>query len=113
MSLLAADAAVYGDGGGKVPAWPRPIFGRAKVADLLATVGRQITRLGVRRQSVVVNGQPGAALFDSNGGLINVIALDILDDQVQTVRSIINPEKLGHIGRTADVWGLQRGRGKE
>jgi RNA polymerase sigma-70 factor, ECF subfamily len=110
LSLLAADAAVYGDGGGKAPAWPRPIFGRREVARLLAAAGMQMHGLPIQRRPVQVNGQPGAVFLDADGRLINVMAVDIVDGAVQTVRSIINPEKLGHLGETADVRGLLRAR---
>jgi RNA polymerase sigma-70 factor (ECF subfamily) len=110
LSLLAADAVVYGDGGGKAPSWPRPIFGREQVAWLLAGVGAQIQSLEVRRRSVSVNGQPGAVFFDHDDRLINVIALDIVDGVVQTVRSIISPDKLGHLGELADPRELLRAR---
>jgi RNA polymerase sigma-70 factor, ECF subfamily len=110
LTLLAADAAVYGDGGGKAPAWPRPIFGRHQVARLLAAVGLQMHGLPIQRRSVQVNGQPGAVFLDADGRLINVMALDVVDGAVQTVRSIINPEKLGHLGETADVRTLLRAR---
>jgi RNA polymerase sigma-70 factor, ECF subfamily len=108
LSLLAADAAVYGDGGGKAPSWPRPIFGQRQVARLLAATGAQIRRLGVRRRPVYVNGQPGAVFLDPEGRLINVMSLDIADGVVQTVRSIINPEKLRHLGEVADARALMR-----
>jgi RNA polymerase sigma-70 factor, ECF subfamily len=110
LTLLAADAAVYGDGGGKAPAWPRPIFGRHQVARLLAAVGTQIHALPIQRRSVQVNGQPGAVFLDADGRLINVMALDIVEGVVRTVRSVINPEKLGHLGELADVRALLRTR---
>src|ERR687891_418249 len=47
VSLLAADVVAYGDGGGKAPAFPRPVFGREKVARLLLGINRQAERLGV------------------------------------------------------------------
>lgn len=53
-----------------------------------------------------VNGQPGAILRDRDGGVINTMALDILDGQVQTIRVVINPDKLGHVGPVADVWAV-------
>jgi RNA polymerase sigma-70 factor (ECF subfamily) len=59
---------------------------------------------------VQVNRQPGAVFLDADGHLINVMALDIVDGVVQTVRSIINPEKLGHLGELADVRALLRAR---
>ena len=89
---------------------PRPIFGRRQVARLLAGTGAQIRRLGVHRRSVYVNGQPGAVFLDPDGRLLNVISLDITDGIVQTVRSIINPEKLRHLGEPADARALLRAR---
>jgi RNA polymerase sigma-70 factor (ECF subfamily) len=106
LALLAADAAIYGDGGGKAPSWPRPIFGQRQVADLLTTIGARIRALGIRRRSVYVNGQPGAVFLDPGGRLINVVSLDIAEGVVQTVRSVVNPEKLGHLGEVADLRAL-------
>jgi RNA polymerase sigma-70 factor, ECF subfamily len=108
VALLAADAAIYGDGGGKAPSWPRPIFGQRQVADLLATIGGRIRLLGIRRRSVYVNGQPGAVFLDPDGGVINVMSLDIAEGVVQTVRSVVNPEKLGHLGEVGDLGTLLR-----
>jgi RNA polymerase sigma-70 factor, ECF subfamily len=45
---------------------------------------------------------------DPSGRLTNVFVLDIADGQVQTVRSVINPAKLRHLGPLADVPGLRR-----
>jgi RNA polymerase sigma-70 factor (ECF subfamily) len=108
VALLAADAAIYGDGGGKAPSWPRPIFGQRQVAELLATIGGRIRLLGIRRRSVYVNGQPGAVFLDPDGGVINVMSLDIAEGVVQTVRSVVNPEKLGHLGEVGDLGALLR-----
>ena len=112
LALLAADAAIYGDGGGKAPSLPRPIFGQRQVADLLATIGARVRRLGIRRRSVYVNGQPGAVFLDPDGRLINVMSLDIAEGVVQTVRSVVNPEKLGHLGEVADLRALLRAQGE-
>ena len=51
----------------------------------------------------LVNGQPGAEYLDSDGKLIGVMSLDIADGKVQAIRSIVNPEKLGHLGPVADA----------
>jgi RNA polymerase sigma-70 factor, ECF subfamily len=111
VELLAADAVVYGDGGGKVPSWRRPIAGRDRVARLMAGVGSQSRELGVTFRRAEINGQPGAMFFDPDGLLTNVMVLDIVDGVVQTVRSVINPDKLGHLGPLADVRALLGGRG--
>jgi RNA polymerase sigma-70 factor (ECF subfamily) len=110
IDLLAADVVVYGDGGGKVPSALRPIFGRDQAARLLLGLGRQGRGLGVTFRPTEVNGQPGAMFFDPSDRLIAVWALDIADGQVQTVRSVTNPEKLGHLGPLADIPALVRGR---
>jgi RNA polymerase sigma-70 factor (ECF subfamily) len=106
--MLAADAVVYGDGGGKGPSWPHPIVGRERVSRLLAGVGRQLDEYGVALERHDVNGQPGAVVRDHDGRLISVFALDIADGVVQTFRSVINPDKLRHLGPVADVRALLR-----
>jgi len=55
VELLAEDAVVYGDGGGKTPQWSRPIVGANRVARLLAGVGRRIAEVGGRLQPREVN----------------------------------------------------------
>jgi RNA polymerase sigma-70 factor, ECF subfamily len=94
VSLLAADVVAYGDGGGKVPASPRPVFGREKVARLL-TKGRAPVYTSLHH--VEVNGQPGALLLDADGHPVAVISVDIVDDLVQTVRAVANPDKLRYL----------------
>jgi RNA polymerase sigma-70 factor (ECF subfamily) len=90
----------YGDGGGKAPAFPRPVYGRDRVARLLVAS----TRFGEERlglsgmRSATINGQPGALFFNVEGRPLGAVTLDIADDQVQAVRAISNPEKLAHLG---------------
>jgi len=110
VEMLAADATVYGDGGGNVPSWPRPIVGRERVARLLAGVGAQARELALSVRRAEINGHAGAMFFDPDGRLVNVVSIDIADGLVQTVRSVINPEKLRHLGPLADVRALVHGR---
>jgi RNA polymerase sigma-70 factor (ECF subfamily) len=46
--------------------------------------------------------------FDRDGRLINIVTIDVAAGVVQTVRSIINPDKLRHLGPLADVGALLR-----
>jgi RNA polymerase sigma-70 factor (ECF subfamily) len=108
ITMLAADVVVRGDGGGVSPSWPRPITGRDRVSRLMLGLSRQIRQLGITIRQTEFNGQPGAMFLDAGGGLINVFVLDIADGQVQAVRSVINPEKLRHLGPLADMQGLRR-----
>ena len=57
-----------------------------------------------------VNGQPGALVFDREGRLISVVILDVADGQIQSVSSIVNPDKLQHLGPVADLGALLRER---
>jgi RNA polymerase sigma-70 factor (ECF subfamily) len=115
VELLAADVAVYGDGGGKAPQWGRPIVGVDRVSRLFAGLGRQIAELGLQIEPHAVNDQPGALVRDPEGRVVSVFALDIADGVVQTVRSVINPDKLRHLGPVADAWALahQRRAGRD
>ena len=106
LELLAADAVMYGDGGGKAPALGSPLHGRERVARALVGLLRVGAELGARLEPTWVNGQPGARFLGPDGALINVVALDVLDGRVQAVRSVVNPEKLGHLGPLADVQAL-------
>lgn len=102
VQLLAADATFYGDGGGKAIAILEPLHGRDRVARLLHGIFRKAQQIGVRMRAVSVNGQPGAITFDSQERVINVFAFDIVDDAVRSIRSVINPDKLQHLGTVSD-----------
>jgi RNA polymerase sigma-70 factor (TIGR02957 family) len=109
--LLADDVVLHGDGGGKVPALARAVHGRTRVARTLMAWLRAGTRVGgftLRREEV--NGQPGALLFDLEGRLISVMILDVADGEIQAVSSIVNPDKLRHLGPLADLGALLRKR---
>jgi RNA polymerase sigma-70 factor, ECF subfamily len=108
VAMLAEDVVVYGDSGGTPPSWPRPITGRDNVSRLLLAVTGQMRQLGITISPAEINGQPGAMFRDPDGNLTNVFVLDIADGQVRTVRSVINPEKLRHLGPLADVLRLRR-----
>jgi RNA polymerase sigma-70 factor (ECF subfamily) len=102
-SLLAEDVVLHGDGGGKVPALGRAVFGARHVARTFAAWSRQGARIpGLTVRPVDVNGQPGMLSLDRDGNIINVMSLDIADGRVQAIRSIVNPEKLSHLGPTAN-----------
>jgi RNA polymerase sigma-70 factor (ECF subfamily) len=100
VEMLAADAVAYADGGGLALAAPKPVHGRKKVGNLLmagARRGRDLGVVGMRR--VEINGEPGAIFVRRDGEPVGVVALEISDDQVQTIRAISNPEKIRHLRR--------------
>jgi RNA polymerase sigma-70 factor (ECF subfamily) len=98
IELLAPDAVFYGDGGGKGRGLPRPIFGAPKIARLLSAFKAEGDRLAASTRQVWVGGQPGIVNLDADGALINVMAFEVAEGRVQAVRSVINPDKLGHLG---------------
>jgi RNA polymerase sigma-70 factor (ECF subfamily) len=108
-ALLAHDVQLTGDGGGKVPALSRPLRGRTRVARALLGWTRVGSRIpGASMRPVEVNGAPGALLLDGEERLIGVWALDIAGGEIAGLRSVVNPDKLAHLGPVADVRALLR-----
>jgi RNA polymerase sigma-70 factor (TIGR02957 family) len=103
-ALLSEDVELHGDGGGVAPAIRHPVHGRERTAQLMRNWARLAERMGgFQLRRVSVNGQPGAEFLNPDGELISVLALDIAAGQVQAIRSIVNPAKLGHLGPLADT----------
>jgi RNA polymerase sigma-70 factor (TIGR02957 family) len=108
-ALLAHDAELTGDGGGKVPALARTLHGRGRVARALVNWFRLASRIpGVSLQPVEVNGEPGALYLDENQRLIGVMALEVADGEIKGIGSVVNPDKLAHLGPRADLGALLR-----
>ena len=106
--LLAADVQMVGDAGGKAPQWGTAIIGAQNVARLLGSTFPWFFRIGGKLEPHEVNGQPGAIFRDRDNNVLNTWTLDVLDGQIQTIRSVINPDKLGHVGPVADAWAVVR-----
>ncbi len=106
--LLAADVELVGDGGGKAPALARGVIGADKVARLLASSFPVLARVGAGVEPRTVNGQPGAILRDRDGKVGGTLVLDVLGGRIQTIRTVVNPDKLGHLGPVADAWAVSR-----
>jgi RNA polymerase sigma-70 factor, ECF subfamily len=106
--LLAADVQLAGDGGGKVPALARTITGAESVAKVLASIFPRLVRIDATLEPREVNGQPGAIYRDRDNKVLFALALDVLDGQIQAIRSVSNPDKLRHVGPVADAWAVAR-----
>jgi RNA polymerase sigma-70 factor (ECF subfamily) len=108
LERLAPDVLFYGDSGGKGEAtFIAPLYGREKVAELVRLQVERTLKLGAELSATWVNGQPGVLARDTDGGLIAVIAFDLLDGQIQAIRVVANPEKLRHIGPISRTWHLR------
>jgi RNA polymerase sigma-70 factor (ECF subfamily) len=106
--LLAADVQMVGDSGGKAPLWGKGVFGLDNVARVLAVTVAPFIRVGGVVEPHEVNGQPGAIFRDRDGKVVNTLTFDIRDGQIQTIRAVINPDKLRHLGPVADAWAVIR-----
>jgi RNA polymerase sigma factor (sigma-70 family) len=103
LGMLAPDVVLHGDGGGKAQAIGAPLAGRQRVLRLLVVGLRRGRALGASLRLAWVNGQPGAVMYDAEGRVVGVVELDVADGVVQTIRAVVNPDKLRHIGPVSDV----------
>ncbi len=97
QSLLAADVAVYSDGGGKIPAAMRPIVGfdavmqlHASLATLFAKKMSRMVRYGL------INGLPGFVTIEQEN-VLQTTALQIEDGKITAIYVMRNPDKLRHL----------------
>jgi RNA polymerase sigma-70 factor, ECF subfamily len=107
LTLLAADATFHGDGGGKAMAVLKPVRGRAAVSRLMLGIFGKAGGAGITLRREVVNGQPGALLLDPDGSVVAAMTVDVAADEVLAVRSVINPDKLGHLGTVSELGRLR------
>jgi RNA polymerase sigma-70 factor (TIGR02957 family) len=108
-ALLAHDVVLTGDGGGKAPALARSMHGQGAVARTVINwfrLGARLPNASVR--PVEVNGGPGALILDAQQRLLGVLALDMSEGQIASIWSIVNPEKLSHLGPVGDFGSLLR-----
>jgi RNA polymerase sigma-70 factor, ECF subfamily len=96
-SLLAADVAIYSDGGGKRPAAIKPIIGIERVmrahiglARMFAKGPSQILRYGL------INGLPGFVTREADNEL-QTTGLQIEDGKIVAIYVVRNPDKLRRI----------------
>ena len=101
--MLADDVGFWSDGGGKVLAARRPIFGRDSVVQVLVGIRRTAPSLGIALDAVTidvveVNHEPALVLRVS-GHIDSVYTLSIEDDAIAAIRIVRNPDKLRFLDR--------------
>ncbi|MEJ5021591.1 sigma-70 family RNA polymerase sigma factor [Ochrobactrum vermis] len=96
-AMLAADVSFHADGGGKRPAFPKPVFGfdevmktNEKLAGYFSGNRSKLLRI------VFINGLPGFITREADGE-IQTTALDIEDGKVVGIYVVRNPDKLKHL----------------
>jgi RNA polymerase sigma-70 factor, ECF subfamily len=97
-AVLAADAVLYSDGGGKRAAALVPIHGRDRIASFfegLARAGNLPPPEAVHR--IRLGGLPGIVVVDQTGAIDTIMTADIRDGQIATIYAVRNPDKLAHV----------------
>jgi RNA polymerase sigma-70 factor (ECF subfamily) len=109
VAVLAPDAVLIGDGGGVARSIPHAMRGAAVIARALIAFYGQVDALGVTLEPAWVNGHPGFRSLDGDGRIVNVVGLDVVDGRIASIYSMLNPNKLGHLGETSEL-GLRPSR---
>lgn len=95
--LLAKDAVLYTDGGGKRAAALNPIRGAEKIARFFEGVARKNAAFtALTSRHAVVNGMPGLVLHEDDGS-IDTMAFEHSDGRIVAIYIVRNPEKLQHV----------------
>ena len=94
--LLASDARIVTDGGGKVTAALNVIEGADRVAAFLAGVVRKGFTDDMSVRFEMVNGLPGLLIVGANG-LVQTNAFEFDGDVVRAIYVVRNPDKLKHL----------------
>ncbi|NPC57064.1 RNA polymerase sigma-70 factor [Caenimonas soli] len=94
-AMLADDAQLIGDGGGKVPSFGVPLVGGQRIAQLYLATGLRYPN-AVRYEVVVLNGQWGLLRF-VNGGLESAQTLETDGERIVRIHAQRNPDKLARI----------------
>jgi RNA polymerase sigma-70 factor, ECF subfamily len=97
VAVLAPDATLYGDGGGKAPAITEPLVGALRIAKALIGWRPLALERGVTYRPGTVNGEPGVVYYWPDGSVAGVQELEIADGVVVAIRSVLNPDKLAHL----------------
>lgn len=92
-ALLAEDVTAWNDGGGKVRAALRPVFGRDNV---LAFVAGLVARYPIETTEIVeVNGSVALRLAIDGGH--QVVTASVRDGRIHDLFAVLNPDKLRHV----------------
>jgi RNA polymerase sigma-70 factor (ECF subfamily) len=97
VAVLAPDATLYGDGGGKAPSIRQPLVGAVRIAKALIGWRPMVLERGITHQIATVNGEPGVVYYWADGSVAGVQELEIAGGLVVAVRAVLNPDKLAHL----------------
>jgi RNA polymerase sigma-70 factor, ECF subfamily len=97
--ILADDVVLRSDGGGRVTAALKPIYGPDKVARFSIGVAKKASG-DVTLELTTINGELGALLEDASGTVITAVTLSVRGDRITDVWIVNNPEKLSRLSHS-------------
>jgi len=95
-ALLAESVVSWADGGGEVGTARRPVEGRDRVLRYWLGLGGHPAARAIRLDVTEVNGAPAAVLSDADG-VRAVVAVEVVEDRIVTVRLMASPTKLSYV----------------
>ena len=98
LDVLAPDVVLIADGGGQVPAAPRPVVGGERVADLLSGLAAFAPEAVVG--ATWLNGAR-AGRVDLGGAVNTAVSLEVADGRITRIYAIRNPHKLARLSEEA------------
>lgn len=96
IDVLAQDIVAWSDGGPKRRAARHPVIGADRVARFLIGIARQSVGMELTATRVTIGGDPGVRL-DIGGETYGVMAFRVVEDRIQAIRSVVNPDKLAWV----------------
>jgi RNA polymerase sigma-70 factor (TIGR02957 family) len=105
--LLAHDAVMISDGGGKVAAPLKPIEGADRIIRFILGTADKLPP-DTRMLATELNGQPGLVALSGHTP-IYALTFEVAERQIHTIHAVANPDKLVYLERQFDA---QSGQGK-
>jgi RNA polymerase sigma-70 factor (TIGR02957 family) len=95
LSLLAVDAKLLSDGGGKTKAALVPIMGSERISRFYMGIMAK-AKEDFSFKYMIVNGEPGIVLY-AEQRVFGVLSFQIKNDLIQNIYWVVNPDKLTHL----------------
>ena len=96
VALLADDAILYADGGGRGPALPNLVHGSVNIARaILGSLNKLVPR-NLTSRLLQVNGEPGVVSYLDRRPY-SVVTFDVADGRINSIYVVTNPQKLEHL----------------
>ena len=93
LGVLAQNAVLIGDGGGKVASILNPVYGAERIARFFMGIIRKESRVW-EVQPAIVNSGAGLLTF-RDGRLQSVTSVSVEGDRITAIYSVSNPDKIG------------------